>query len=214
MQICQDVWTSLTDKNVFIGPGVLNHFIPDLMPDSLQYDGGKIVISLLRLVSSHFLSQLLICGSMLHCLKLCKCQILDRSVLCWWQDDPVVQQFSKDYTEASEQAMNEVGHNPEIQFEMNCRMKENILVRAMVMPSYFVALMTSNLWPLPQLHVNIADEDRMWMQTNLLLKMYLVKRDLESRADLHKGPSIQDAYWSTNEDTRKTNEVSLYGDCH
>ena len=176
MDICEDVWKAVTEKNAYVKAGVLDAFIPDLMPESLKYDGAKAVVSLLQLV-------------------------LDRNVSCWWDTDPVVQQFKSDFLEAVEEKMPQMQHNPEIAFDLSCRMKESILVRAMVIPSYLIAVMTSGLWDLPPLYVTTADESRMWLQTGLLLKMFFLKQEIDSRTDHrdHEWPTIRDSFWSTKD---------------
>jgi hypothetical protein len=44
------------------------------------------------------------------------------------------------------------------------------MVRALVIPSYLLAVMTSGHWTLPPLHVNSAEENRIWLKTCLLLR--------------------------------------------
>ena len=55
------------------------------------------------------------------------------------------------------------GNDPEISFEMRCKMKESIMVRALVIPSYLLAVLTSGRWALPPVFVDSAEENRLWL---------------------------------------------------
>jgi hypothetical protein len=187
--ICKEVWVSMTEQNASVPPGVLSRFIPDLIPENMKYDDHQAVMSLLKLV-------------------------LDRSggfLDNWWEKDQVVKEFNQRFPEAAEKVYYDQGtwnagvfsleNIPEIQFEMNCRMKKEILVRALVIPSYLLAVMTSDLWNLPPLNVDTAEEKKVWLKTCLLLRMYFFECHLDP--DHNKWPSIQDASWSDQGVARK-----------
>ena len=77
----------------------------------------------------------------------------------------------QDYEEAFHEAFLEHERNdPEIFFDMKCKMKESILVRALVIPSYLLAVMTSGRWKLPPVFVDSAEENRIWLKSCLLLR--------------------------------------------
>ena len=105
--ICEDVWVALTEQNMYVAPGTLNSFIPDLIPENMEFDEQRAVVSLLRLV-------------------------VDRSVRTWWDNDPVAQQFSNLYMETARILMPNYEHDPELEFQVQCQMKENLMVRALV----------------------------------------------------------------------------------
>ena len=67
-EICEDVWVAMAERNSYLKPGVLNHFIPDLIPENMEYNEQTSVSTLLRIV-------------------------LDRSAERWWENDVVVAQF-------------------------------------------------------------------------------------------------------------------------
>ena len=104
--ICNDVWSALTERNMYIAPGTLNSFIPDLIPENMEYDEQHAVVSLLRLV-------------------------VDRSVHSWWDNDPVAQQFCNLYLDTAH-THGPYGHDLELEFQINCQMKENLMVRVLV----------------------------------------------------------------------------------
>ena len=118
--ICEDVWVALTEQNMYVAPGTLNPFIPDLIPENMEFDEQRAVVSLLRLV-------------------------IDRSVRTWWDNDPVAQQFSNLYMETARMLMPNYEHDPELEFQVKCQMKENLMVRALV--SLCSSLFLRNLKP-------------------------------------------------------------------
>jgi len=69
-EICEDVWVAIAEKNEYLRSGLLPQFIPDLIPENMEYDEQRPVSTLLRLV-------------------------LNRSAERWWENDLVVQQFQK-----------------------------------------------------------------------------------------------------------------------
>ena len=91
---------------MYIAPGTLNSFIPDLIPENMEYDEQHAVVSLLRLV-------------------------VDRSVHSWWDNDPVAQQFCNLYLDTAH-THGPHGHDLELEFQINCQMKENLMVRVLV----------------------------------------------------------------------------------